>query len=67
MSFESSPQNVEEAERKAFEIAGKLDEIFLDTKFSVLEHAIRMMGANTRETLKLALLKAERVAIEAEK
>ncbi len=49
----------EKRDVKALELAGQLDAICVNEAATVME-AIRYMGKNTRETLKLALEMADR-------
>ena len=51
----------EDLDRKRHELAGRLDDIFLNERdINVLEGSIRFMGQNTRERLLRALALAER-------
>lgn len=68
MSFENTPEKKEAGRDSAHEVAGQLDDIFgtriedqhqIDHKLEVLAQAIRFMGQNTRERLKMALEMAE--------
>lgn len=58
MAFENEKSPEQEA--KAFEVAGKLDELVINSDLGTLEQAIRYMGQNSRESLKRALEIAER-------
>jgi tRNA nucleotidyltransferase (CCA-adding enzyme) len=58
MSFREP--NSEKEKEKASELSRKLCELILETNTETLEAAIRLMGANTRDTLLRGIREAER-------
>ena len=51
----TGPELQEDIRQKGMELAGKLSEILIDTRQAELVEAIKMMGANTRESLVRAI------------